>query len=114
MKPLFEAILKYVPARADDPNGPLQLQICSLDYSSYVGRIGIGRVNRGRIRTGQLVTVLNGDKAPVNAKVNQVLVHEGLERVVTDEALAGDIVAINGIEEIGIRAFVQSRQPDRR
>ncbi len=102
MKPLFEAILKHVPARSDDPDGPLQLQICSLDYSSYVGRIGIGRVNRGRIRTGQLVTVLNGDKAPVNAKVNQVLVHEGLERVVTDEALAGDIVAINGIEEIGI------------
>ncbi len=102
MKPLFEAILKHVPARADNPDGPLQLQICSLDYSSYVGRIGIGRVNRGRIRTGQLVTVLNGDKAPVNAKVNQVLVHEGLERVVTDEALAGDIVAINGIEEIGI------------
>jgi GTP-binding protein len=102
MKPLFEAILKHVPVRADDPNGPLQLQICSLDYSSYVGRIGIGRVNRGRIRTGQLVTVLNGDKAPVSAKVNQVLVFEGLERVVTDEALAGDIVAINGIEEVGI------------
>lgn len=103
MKPLFEAILKHVPARADDPNGPLQLQICSLDYSSYVGRIGIGRVNRGRIRTGQLVTVLHGpDSTPVNAKVNQVLVHEGLERVVTDEALAGDIVAVNGIEEIGI------------
>jgi len=102
MKPLFEAILKHVPVRADDPNGPLQLQICSLDYSSYVGRIGIGRVNRGRIRTGQLVTVLNGDKAPANAKVNQVLVFEGLERVVTDEALAGDIVAINGIEEVGI------------
>jgi len=103
MKPLFEAILKHVPARADDPDGPLQLQICSLDYSSYVGRIGIGRVNRGRIRTGQLVTVLRGpDSTPVNAKVNQVLVHEGLERVVADEALAGDIVAINGIEEIGI------------
>jgi len=102
MKPLFEAILKYVPARADDPNGPLQLQICSLDYSSYVGRIGIGRVNRGRIRTGQLVTVLNGDKPPVNAKVNQVLTFEGLARVVTDEAQAGDIVLVNGIEEVGI------------
>jgi len=102
LKPLFEAILKYVPARADDPNGPLQLQICSLDYSSYVGRIGIGRVNRGRIRPGQLVTVLNGDKPPVNAKVNQVLTFEGLARVVTDEAQAGDIVLINGIEEVGI------------
>src|SRR5687767_3606896 len=60
MKPLFEAILAHVPARADDPEAPLQLQICSLDYSSYVGRIGIGRVIRGRIRSGQLVTVLHG------------------------------------------------------
>jgi GTP-binding protein len=106
MKPLFEAILKHVPARADDPNGPLQLQICSLDYSSYVGRIGIGRVIRGRIRSGQLVTVLHGpdgkNGAPVNAKVNQVQVFKGLERVVVDEAEAGDIVLVNGIEEIGI------------
>jgi GTP-binding protein len=102
LKPLFEAILKYVPAREDDVEGPLQLQVCSLDYSSYVGRIGIGRVNRGRIRTGQLVTVLNGDKPPVNAKVNQVLTFEGLARVVTDVAEAGDIVLINGIEEVGI------------
>ena len=58
MRPLFEAIVAHVPARADDPDGPLQLQICSLDYSSYVGRIGIGRVNRGRIRPGQQVAVL--------------------------------------------------------
>jgi GTP-binding protein len=102
LKPLFDAILNNVPVREDDPDGPLQLQICSLDYSSYVGRIGIGRVNRGRIRTGQLVTVLNGDKAPVNAKVNQVLTFEGLARVVTDEAQAGDIVLINGIDEVGV------------
>jgi GTP-binding protein len=102
LKPLFDAILNNVPVREDNPDGPLQLQICSLDYSSYVGRIGIGRVNRGRIRSGQLVTVLNGDKPPVNAKVNQVLTFEGLERVVTDEAQAGDIVLINGIDEVGI------------
>ena len=106
LKPLFEAILKHVPARADDPNGPLQLQICSLDYSSYVGRIGIGRVLRGRIKSGQLVTVLHGPDggpiAPITAKVNQVQVFKGLERVVVDEAEAGDIVLINGIEEIGI------------
>src|SRR5688572_19410739 len=106
LKPLFEAILANVPVREDDPDGPLQLQICSLDYSSYVGRIGIGRVNRGRIRTGQQVTVLNGDKPPVNAKINQVLSFEGLERVVVDEALAGDIVLINGIDEIGIGATI--------
>ena len=106
LKPLFEAILKHVPARDDDPNGPLQLQICSLDYSSYVGRIGIGRVLRGRIKSGQLVTVLHGPDggpiAPINAKVNQVQVFKGLERVVVEEAEAGDIVLINGIDEIGI------------
>jgi len=106
MRPLFEAILAHVPVRADDPDGPLQLQICSLDYSSYVGRIGIGRVNRGRIRSGQTVAVLRGphtgDDAPPVAKVNQVLVFKGLERVLTDEAQAGDIVLVNGIEEVGI------------
>ncbi len=102
LKPLFDAILKNVPVRDDDPDGPLQLQISSLDYSSYVGRIGVGRINRGRIRPGQLVTVLNGDKVPVSAKVNQVLTFEGLERVVTEEAQAGDIVLINGIDEVGI------------
>jgi GTP-binding protein len=102
LKPLFDAILSYVPIREDDPDGPLQLQISSLDYSSYVGRIGIGRIKRGRIRTGQQVTVLNGDKPPVNAKINQVLSFEGLERVVVEEAQAGDIVLINGVEEVGI------------
>jgi GTP-binding protein len=103
MKPLFEAILRYVPVRADDPDGPLQLQICSLDYSSYVGRIGIGRIDRGRIRSGQNVFLLKGPgTAPLSVKVNQVLVFKGLERVVTEEAQAGDIVAVNGVEDIGI------------
>jgi GTP-binding protein len=102
MRPLFEAILRHVPVRADDPDGPLQLQICSLDYSSYVGRIGIGRINRGRIRPGQPVVVLNGEAAPAPAKVNQVLVFRGLERITTDEAQAGDIVLVNGVEPIGI------------
>ncbi|NBR29989.1 MAG: GTP-binding protein, partial [Betaproteobacteria bacterium] len=73
LKPLFEAIIKNVPVRNDDPNGPLQLQICSLDYSSYVGRIGIGRITRGTIKSGQQVSVLNGPgSTPVTAKVNQV------------------------------------------
>jgi GTP-binding protein len=104
LQPLFEAILGNVPVRDDDPDGPLQLQICSLDYSSYVGKIGIGRINRGRIRPGQLVTVMRGpdDAAPVTAKVNQVLVFKGLERSVAEEAQAGDIVLVNGIEEVGI------------
>ncbi|HVL58510.1 MAG TPA: GTP-binding protein, partial [Burkholderiaceae bacterium] len=60
MKPLFDAILAQVPSRNDDPDGPLQLQISSLDYSSYVGKIGVGRINRGTIRSGQLVSLLFG------------------------------------------------------
>jgi len=111
MKPLFEAILRQVPAREDDPDGPLQFQISALDYSSYVGKIGIGRINRGRIRGGQPVAVLFGDPsetgvAPVAARVNQVLSFRGLERVVVDEAQAGDIIAINGIDQLDIGSTV--------
>ena len=103
MRPLFQAVLKHVPMRAADPDGPLQMQICSLDYSSFVGRIGIGRVARGRIRSGQSVAVMAGvDGVPKMAKVNQVLVFKGLERTVVEEAEAGDIVLINGIDEVGI------------
>jgi GTP-binding protein len=115
MKPLFDAILRHVPARADDIDGPLQLQISALDYSSYVGKIGIGRIQRGRIRTGQLVHVLQGrdedypdSKAPdaVNGKIGQVLCYRGLERAPMDEAFAGDIVAITGIDELGIGSTI--------
>jgi len=99
---LFEAILTYVPMRDEDPEAPLQLQICSLDYSSYVGKIGIGRIRRGRIRPAQEVLLLQGDASPMKAKINQVLMFEGLERKTVEEAEAGDIVLINGIEEVGI------------
>jgi len=103
MRPLFDAILEYVPVRDADPEGPLQLQICSLDYSSFVGRIGVGRIQRGRIRSGQQVAVMRGPGSePKMAKVNQVLVFKGLERQVVDQAEAGDIVLINGIDEVGI------------
>jgi GTP-binding protein len=107
MRPLFEAILAHVPVRNDDPDGTLQLQICSLDYSSYVGKIGIGRISRGRIRAGQEVLVMHGPEGQQNApttkgRINQVLKFKGLERELVDEAQAGDIVLINGIDEIGI------------
>jgi len=102
LSPLFEAILEYVPMRDENPDEPLQLQICSLDYSSYVGKIGIGRIRRGRIKPAQEVLLLHGDSSPVKAKVNQVLMFEGLERKPVEEAIAGDIVLINGIDEIGI------------
>jgi len=103
MSALFEAILEYVPVRDEDADQPLQLQICSLDYSSYVGKIGIGRIRRGRLKPAQEVLVLQGpDSTPIKAKVNQVLMFEGLERQLVDEAVAGDIVLINGIDEVGI------------
>ncbi len=103
LAPLFDAILRHVPAHEGSPDDPLQLQICSLDYSSYVGRIGIGRVNQGTLRPMQEVAVYSGpDSTPRKARVNQVLKFEGLERQQATEALPGDIVLINGIEDIGI------------
>lgn len=103
MRPLFESILKFVPQREDNADAPLQLQVISMDYSSYVGKIGIGRVNRGRVRAGQEVVVKFGPEGdPIKGRINQVLKFKGLERELVDEAQAGDIVLINGIDEIGI------------
>ena len=107
MKPLFDAVLKHVPVRDDDVDGPLQLQISSLDYSSYVGKIGIGRIKRGRARPLQDVVIMNGPgDTPVKARINQVLKFKGLERELVSEAMAGDIVLINGIEDLGIGTTV--------
>jgi GTP-binding protein len=103
LAPLFDAILEHVPAHEGSPEDPLQLQICSLDYSTYVGRIGIGRINQGTLKPMQNVAVFSGpDSTPFNARVNQVLKFEGLERQQATEAGPGDIVLINGIEGIGI------------
>ncbi|NMM26065.1 MAG: translational GTPase TypA [Glaciimonas sp.] len=107
LKPLFDAILQHVPVRDDNPDGPLQLQISSLDYSSYVGKIGIGRISRGRVKALQDVIIMNGPgSTPIKARINQVLNFKGLDRVLVDEAVAGDIVLINGIEELGIGTTV--------
>lgn len=107
MRPLFEAVLKHVPVRNDDENGPLQLQVISLDYSSYVGKIGVGRINRGKIRAGMDVAYQFGPEGESGkGRINQVLKFKGLERVIVDEAQAGDIVLINGIEDIGIGCTV--------
>jgi GTP-binding protein len=107
MDPLFDAVLKHVPVRDDDLEGPLQLQISSLDYSTYVGKIGIGRISRGRIKPMQDVVFMNGpDSTPVKARINQVLNFKGLDRVLVDQAIAGDIVLINGIEDIGIGSTI--------
>ena len=103
LAPLFDAILEHVPAHEGAADAPLQLQICSLDYSTYVGRIGIGRINQGTLKPMQDVAVYAGpDSTPFKARVNQVLKFEGLERQQAAEAGPGDIVLINGIEGIGI------------
>ena len=103
LAPLFNAVLEHVPPHEGDENEPLQLQICSLDYSSYVGRIGIGRVHSGVLRPARDVAVYEGvESAPRKARINQILKFDGLERVAADSAGPGDIVLVNGIEGIGI------------
>ncbi len=103
MDALFDAILQNVPAPDEDENGPLQLQIAALDYSTFVGRIGVGRIRRGKVRANQQVIVANGiDGDRKTAKINQVQIFSGLDKVNVDEASAGDIVLINGIEELNI------------
>jgi GTP-binding protein len=107
MDPLFDAVIRHVPVRDDDVDGPLQLQITSLDYSSYVGKIGIGRISRGRIKSLQDVVIIDGPGAtPKKARINQVLNFKGLDRVLVEQAIAGDIVLINGIEDLGIGTTV--------
>jgi GTP-binding protein len=103
LAPLFEAVIQHVRPHEGLASDPLQLQICSLDYSTYVGRIGIGRVNQGTLKPMQEVAVYSGpESTPFKARINQVLKFEGLERQQATEAGPGDIVLINGIENIGI------------
>ena len=102
MRPLFDTILKYTPAPSGSPDAPLQLQISQLDYDNYTGRLGIGRILNGKIRHGQTVAVMNHDKQIAQGRINQLLGFKGLERVPLEEAEAGDIVIISGIEDIGI------------
>jgi GTP-binding protein len=102
MRPLFEAILKHVPAPEVDADGPLQLQVCSLDYSTYMGQLGIGRIKRGRIRPNQEVIVMYGDENRGKGKVSQVLTFEGLERKQSESAEAGDIVLVAGLSQVNI------------
>jgi len=102
MRPLFRTIIERVQAPKGDPDGPLQLQVSNIDYSSYVGRIGIGRIARGRLRPAQEILVLHEGREPAKAKVGQVMGFRGLERIPMDEASAGDIVLVTGVEETAI------------
>jgi GTP-binding protein len=100
--PVFEALLKHVPAPHGDPDKSLQIQISSIQYNDYVGRIGVGRVHNGRIKTGQQITVVRRDGTRVKSKVQQVQVFDGLGRKNVDDAEAGDIVALVGLETVDI------------
>jgi GTP-binding protein len=111
LTPLFEAIVKHVPPHQGDPSAPLQLQICSLDFSSFVGRIGIGRINAGTLKPMMEVAMMSGpDSEPKRRKINQVLTFEGLERVQAEMAGPGDLVLINGIEDIGVGVTLTSME----
>jgi GTP-binding protein len=107
MSALFETVLSHVKPQAGDPAAPLQLQISSLDYSTFVGRIGVGRITAGTIKPMMDVLVAEGtDGKTIKGRVNQVLKFQGLDRVVATSAGPGDIVLINGIEGIGIGVTV--------
>ncbi|TIC87065.1 translational GTPase TypA [Crenobacter intestini] len=109
MRPMFDMILEKVPAPEGDVDAPLQLQISALDYSTYTGRLGLGRILNGRIKPGQVVAVMNHEEQVAQGRINQVLGFKGLERVAVEEAAAGDIVVISGLEDIGIGVTVCDR-----
>ena len=102
LRPLFDTILQRVPPPSGDPDRPLQLQISALDYSSYIGRIGIGLIRQGRLRAGQEVLIFSGTPQPQKARVTQVYGFQGLQRAPLQEAQAGDIVLLQGVEELTI------------
>lgn len=109
MRPLFNTILKYTPAPSGSADETLQLQISQLDYDNYTGRLGIGRILNGRIKPGQTVAVMNHDQQIAQGRINQLLGFKGLERVPLEEAEAGDIVIISGIEDIGIGVTITDK-----
>jgi GTP-binding protein len=110
MRPLFETILKYTPEPLGDADKPLQLQISQLDYDNYTGRLGIGRILNGRIKPGQVVAIMNEDQQIGQGRINQLLGFKGLERIPLQEAEAGDIVTISGLEDIGIGVTIADRE----
>ncbi|KEI70696.1 translational GTPase TypA [Endozoicomonas elysicola] len=102
MTPLFEMITERVPAPSVDVDGPFQMQISALDYNSYVGVIGIGRISRGTLKPGQQIVLVDMENKQRKTKIQKVMGHLGLERVEVEEARAGDIVCITGIDQLNI------------
>ena len=111
MSALFDTVLSHVPAQSGDPASPLQLQVSALDFSTFVGRIGVGRISAGTLKPQMDVLVMEGpDGKTIKGRINQVLKFHGLERVQVTEAGPGDIVLINGIADIGIGVTITDPQ----
>jgi len=110
MTPLLETIIKCVPAPDIDPSAPVALQVCTIDHSDYVGRIGIGRIFSGTLNKGDGVLVIKNDGTRHNAQIKQLFTFEALGRVECSEAQAGDIVAVVGIDEVDIGDVLTSRE----
>ncbi|MBU5467533.1 translational GTPase TypA [Virgibacillus sp. MSJ-26] len=108
MDPVFDAILKYIPAPKSNQDEPFQFQVALLDYNDYVGRVGIGRVFRGRVKVGDNVVVLKKDGTTKNSRITKLFGFIGLKRVEINEAEAGDIVAITGIDDLNIGETIAS------
>lgn len=102
MQPLFEAILDHVPPPVGDPNKPLQLQVTTLDYSEYLGRIVIGKIHNGTIRTGQQAALIKEDGSITRGKITKLLGFEGLRRIEIETASAGNLVAVSGFADANI------------
>lgn len=101
LKPLFELLIREIPAPEGDLEGPLQIMVTTLDYDDYVGRIAIGRIIRGRVYSGQNILVLNGD-LETRGKIGRLYTYQGLKRVEVKEAGLGDIIAITGLSDVSI------------
>ena len=102
MKPLFEAILRYIPAPQGEMDGPTQVLFSNIDYDDYVGRIGIGRVERGSIHVGQTLTLCHRDGTTHNERITKLYQFEGLKRVNVESAKLGDLIAVSGMPDLNI------------
>ena len=102
MLPLLDAIVEKIPSPDVDPNGPVAMQVCTIDYSNFVGRIGIGRIFSGTLHNGERIMVIKNDGSRYHASVKQLLTFEGMGRVEADHAHAGDICAVVGVEDAEI------------
>ncbi|MBO1204622.1 MULTISPECIES: translational GTPase TypA [Staphylococcus] len=102
MQSLYETIIDYIPAPIDNRDEPLQFQIALLDYNDYVGRIGVGRVFRGTMRVGDSVSLLKLDGSVKNFRVSKIFGYFGLKREEIEEAHAGDLIAVSGMEDINV------------